>query len=85
MIKGGEAMQYPKPVMRMSELKKMGFPEEYLKRVYRMQKQRIAWKMNPLKNTSPIVFDTEELEKFRIAEIKMQVTSMPKNAEVGKW
>lgn len=78
-------MQYPKPVMRKSELEQMGFPEEYLLRIYRTAKQKVAWKINPLKTGSPIVFDTEELEKFRIAEIDMQVTSMPKNAEVGKW
>ena len=71
-------MQYPKPVMRKSELEQMGFPEEYLLRIYRTPKQRIAWKMDPLKNTSPIVFDTEELEKFRIAEIDMQVSAMPR-------
>lgn len=71
-------MQYPKPVMKLSELITMGFPEEYLLRVYRNQKQRIAWKMNPLKNNSPILFDTEELDKFRFAEIKMQVDAMPR-------
>ena len=63
----------------------MGFPEEYLLRVYRTQNQKVATKTSPLKHGSALIFDTVELEKFRIAEIKMQVTSMPKNAEVGKW
>lgn len=78
------ANKYPKKFMRMAELKKMGFPEEYLLRVYRTQNQKVATKTSPLKHGSALIFDTVELEKFRIAEIKMQVTSMPKNAEVGK-
>lgn len=61
-------MKYPKPVMRMSELKKMGFPEEWLLTAFRMQGRRaIAWKMGISEN-SPIVFDTEELEKYRKAQ-----------------
>lgn len=79
------ANKYPKKFMRMAELKKMGFPEEYLLRVYRTQNQKVATKTSPLRHGSALIFDTVELEKFRIAEIKMQVTSMPKNAEVGKW
>lgn len=79
------ANKYPKKFMRMAELKKMGLPEEYLLRVYRTQNQKVATKTSPLKHGSALIFDTVELEKFRIAEIKMQVTSMPKNAEVGKW
>ena len=79
------ANKYPKKFMRMAELKKMGFPEEYLLRVYRTQNQKVATKTSPLKHGSALIFDTVELEKFRIAEIKMQVTSMPKNAEVEKW
>lgn len=79
------ANKYPKKFMRMAELKKMGFPEEYLLRIYRTQNQKVATKTSPLKHGSALIFDTVELEKFRIAEIKMQVTSMPKNAEVGKW
>lgn len=79
------ANKYPKKFMRVAELKKMGFPEEYLLRVYRTQNQKVATKTSPLKHGSALIFDTVELEKFRIAEIKMQVTSMPKNAEVRKW
>lgn len=61
-------MNYPKPVMKITELKKMGFPEEWLLYVYRMQGKRgIAWKMS-LSENSPIVFDTEALEKFRVAQ-----------------
>lgn len=56
-------MKYPKPVMRMKELVSMGFPEEYLMRIYRMKGQTAARKMNPAAGNSPIIFDTEELDK----------------------
>ena len=58
-------MEYPKPVMRKSELEKMGFPEEYLMRIYRTKWQSIAWKIDPTSRNSPILFDTQGLEKFR--------------------
>ena len=39
-------MQYPKKVMKLTELvKEMGFPEEYLQRAYRLPTQRFAGKM----------------------------------------
>lgn len=64
-------MRYPKPVMRMSELKAMGFAEEYLLRIYRMTNQKIAWKASTAIN-SPILFDTEELEKLRLKHCQIQ-------------
>lgn len=62
-------MKYPYPVMRLSELRdNMHFPEEWLLYIYRMRSDRkIAWKGGPGKN-SPILFDTEELEKYRKAQ-----------------
>lgn len=60
-------MTYEKQVMTITELKKMGFPEEWLRGIYRSRHQTIAWKMNADKNNSPILFDTEELEKYRKA------------------
>lgn len=60
-------MEYPKPVMKMSELKKMGFSERFLLEAFRMQGSRaIAWKDGYAEN-SPICFDTEQLEKWRRA------------------
>ena len=57
-------MNYPKPVMKLSELKKMGFSESWLMEVYNEhRKRKIAWKGK--KANSPIQFDTEELEKYR--------------------
>jgi len=61
-------MTYEKKVMRLSELKKMGFPEDWLLSVYRLQGRRcIAWKNSHAEN-SPILFDTDELEKYRKAQ-----------------
>lgn len=60
-------MKYPKKVMTITELKEMGYPEEWLRTIYRSRHQKIAWKMDESKRNSPILFDTEELEKFRIA------------------
>lgn len=59
-------MNYPKPVMKKSELEKMGFPDEFLLYAYRRRGQTYAWKVNPTKKNSPIVFDTESFEKWRV-------------------
>lgn len=60
-------MEYPKPVMKMSELKKMGFSEKFLLKAFRMQGNRaIAWKDGDHEN-SPINFDTDAFEKWRKA------------------
>lgn len=58
-------MEYPKPVMRKTELEKMGFPEEFLLYAYRRKGQTYAWQMTPKRN-SPILFDTEAFEKWRM-------------------
>ena len=60
-------MKYPKPVMKMSELKKMGFPEDWLLRAYRKRGQSFSWKMSNAIN-APIMFDTDGLEKYRKAQ-----------------
>ena len=62
-------MKYPKPVMRITELEKMGFPREFLEYSYRRKGQNFACKINPAKSNSPIIFDTEEFEKFRLRMI----------------
>lgn len=64
---------YPKQIMRMSELKKMGFPEEFLLAAYRNPVQTFAHKINPIKRSSPIVFDTDGLEKWRQKQIKAEI------------
>lgn len=60
-------MEYPKRVMKKAELKEMGFSDSYLMYVYRKNNRAIAWKMSPKRN-SPILFDTVEFEKFRVAQ-----------------
>ena len=37
-------MKFPKPIMRTSELIKMGFPEEFLRRAYGDKNQRVCYK-----------------------------------------
>ena len=64
-------MTYPKPIMKMAELKAMGFTEDYIMRVYHMRGQKVAWKASNKVN-SPILFDTEELEKLRRRHCEMQ-------------
>lgn len=59
-------MTYKKPVMRLTELEKMGFSREYLLRAYRTKNQNFARKMDGTKSNSPIIFDTEEFDKWRI-------------------
>lgn len=60
-------MRYPKQVMTVKELREMGFPKEYLLGIYRSRNQKIAWKTGTGGRTSTILFDTEELEKYRRA------------------
>lgn len=64
-------IKYPKPVMKMSELVAMGFAKDFLMYAYRKNTAAIAWKMNPTKSNSPILFDTEGLEKFRQAQARV--------------
>lgn len=62
-------MTYPKPVMTITELSKMGYPEEWLREIFRSRvinrHHAIAWKMRPDKEKSTILFDTEAFEKYR--------------------
>ena len=71
-------MEFPKPIMRMSELMEMGFPEECLLRAYRDKNQTFASKINPAKSNSPIIFDTAGLEKWWSRQISAQVRAMPR-------
>lgn len=59
-------MEYPKQVMKKTELEKMGFPKQWLLQVFRKHGQKVAWQMGTGKN-SPILFDTAALEKIRQA------------------
>ena len=63
---------YPKKFMRLKELVDLGLPEKWLRTIYLSRSinrdHSIAWKMDTSKSNSPIIFDTEELEKYRKAQ-----------------
>lgn len=68
--------EYPKPFMRLTELKKMGLPEELLLRAYGDRKQTFALKLSPTKKNSPIIFDTAGLDAWIDREIRAGVLGM---------
>ena len=65
-------MEYPKPVMNIKELAQMGFPKTFLMDAYYEKGQMFAQKANPLKKTSPIIFDTEAFDEWRLKRLKME-------------
>lgn len=60
-------MVYPNKVMTVKELEAMGFPRGYLMRLFTMKGQKMAWKVGKHRNNA-ILFDTDELEKYRKAQ-----------------
>ena len=77
-------MKYAKKVMRKSELCEMGFPEEFLDSAYRESNQSFAQKINPYKKNSPIIFDTEEFDKWRLKRSE-EITFRNLKLEVINW
>ncbi len=65
-------MEYPKPFMQKKELMDMGLTLQYLNRAIAAPGQTFAFKLDPSKKTSPYIFDTQGLEKWRIREANMQ-------------
>ena len=61
-------MNYPKKQMRISELVKMGYSKKELRAIFHsrgLNRQfNIACQITPGARNSPIVFDTEALEKY---------------------
>ena len=72
--KKGATMEYPKPVMKMGELVKMGFPRSFLDEAYRERGQDFAQK--GAKKNSPIFFDTELFEKWRVRKLANENQAM---------
>lgn len=64
-------MEYPKTIMRLTELQKMDIPREMLLRAFRQKGQNFAWKMTPTAPNSPILFETAGFEKWRMQQIKL--------------
>ena len=65
-------MEYPKQIMKMTELKAMGFPIPLLMEAYRDPKQTFATKVDPSKLNSKIIFDTAGFDKWIAKRIKIQ-------------
>ena len=66
-------MNYPKQIMNRKELiEQMGFPEAFLMRAFATPGQTFARRQNPANTTSPILFDTDGFEEWRIQDCKMQ-------------
>lgn len=62
-------LEYKKPVMKMSELKKMGFTESFLLYVRNNNNDSVSWRSGEHPNSS-ILFDTAAFEKIRVAKAK---------------
>lgn len=58
-----EITKYPRRMMRLNELVKLGYSREYLLKQYRIRGQDFAKKQNPAIRNSPIIFDTELFER----------------------
>lgn len=77
-------MKYPKKVMRLKELEKMGFPQDFLLRAYRTRGQNFAQKQNPSARNSPILFDTELFEEWRLKQLMAENKALPRGrAAIG--
>ena len=62
-------MPYPKKIMTIKELHtECGYPEEMLRAIYRSRainkKFSVACKQDESKQNSPILFDTDNLQKY---------------------
>lgn len=58
-------MEYPKAIMRKSEVVKLGIPESVILRAYRSPKVTCVYKMSPKRN-SPILIETAPFERWRV-------------------
>lgn len=66
-------ISYPKRVMKVYELMELGYAKEFLMGAFHSPKQTFAWKINPMAKNSPILFDTDGLEEYRIDCIRNQM------------
>lgn len=66
-------MNYPKEIMTLTQLTKMGFNRKELLAIYHQRRQEVAWKGGTGGRTSTIYFSTEELEKTRKAKCKERI------------
>ena len=71
-------MEYPKQIMKMQELSKMGFPVEFLQIAYLTKGQTFAQKMDPTKKNSPIIFETAGFEEWRMRRLMAETKALPR-------
>lgn len=65
-------MEYKCAIMSFQELRGMGFPRRYLERAYKSSNNTFAFKEDPKKPKSTILFDTVGFEAWRQKEIQGQ-------------
>lgn len=70
-------MEYPKKIMGATELRQMGFPRSVVDRAARSKGQRFCWRSNPKNPRSPLLFDTEEFEKWRQSQARLLELEVP--------
>lgn len=63
---------FPKRFMRQQELLRMGIDKSLLDRARAERGQRFIMKLDPLKQNSPILVDTEGLARWMDREMKAQ-------------
>lgn len=69
-------LEYPKPVMRFSELVKMGVPKETINQAI-AEKQAFVRKINPAKKNSAFIVFTADFDKWwrtRNKNVRPQMT-----------
>ena len=65
-------MDYPAKVMSMKSLVKMGISESFLRKAYMDKHTQIAWRADPTRANSKIMFDTDALEVYRLKQIAFE-------------
>ncbi len=68
-------MTFPKPYMTRRELKEAGIPVATLDRIWNTKGQEIAFRANPGKKTSPIIYDTVSLAKQLARESRIEAAA----------
>ena len=76
-------MEYPKPFMQKKELMDMGLSLRYLNRAIAAPGQTFAFKLDPSKKTSPYIFDTQGLEKWRVRDTMMQNKALQRKTTIA--
>ena len=68
-------MEFPKKVMTVSELSKLGFSKAWLRELSRTQ--NFCFRQGTAEN-SPILFDTEKFSKFINSQMRVRQNEIPR-------